>query len=68
MDIEQLWYELSPYLYALAGMLALYHSRSGLPLFSGVLLLVASATILRLRWTNRRRQDLKVQKALQDRR
>lgn len=64
MDIEQLWYEFSPYVYSVAGAVALFNSYSGLAIFSGVLLLGAAATILRMRWVHRRQQDKKVVKAL----
>ena len=55
MDLETLWYEAFPYLYGLGGVVAiLLHGESGLLKGSGVLLIVASLTILRLRWVYRR--------------
>ena len=64
MDIEQVWYEFSPYVYSVAGALALFNAHSGVAVFSGVLLMTAALTILRLRWVHRRRQDKKVKPAL----
>lgn len=60
MDLETLWYECSPYVYAIAGIVSILNLKSGLSIVSGVLLLGASATILRLRWVNRRKMDQKV--------
>ena len=63
MDIETTWYELSPYLYAIAGVASALNVKSGLSICSGVLLLAAAATIIRMRWVYRRRLDAKVPKA-----
>ena len=62
MDLETLWYEFSPYVYAVAGVVSILNLKSGLSITSGILLLGASATILRLRWINRRRNDRKVER------
>lgn len=59
MDLESIWYEFSPYLYALAGAVSVLTTNSKLSVFSGILLLAASATILRLRWLHRHKPDLK---------
>jgi hypothetical protein len=64
MDIETLWYEFSPYVYAIAGVVSILNLKSGLSIVSGVLLLGASATILRLRWVHRRKMDQKIDRAL----
>ncbi len=62
MDLETVWYEFSPYVYAVAGVISVFSTRSTVGVLSGVLLLAASATILRLRWTYRRKLDQKVEK------
>lgn len=62
MDLETLWYEFSPYVYAVAGIASVASTRSTVGIVSGVLLLAAAATIFRLRWTYRRKLDQKVQK------
>ncbi len=55
MDLEHLWYELSPYVYGIAGLVALVQRPPSLLYFgSGVLLVAASVTILRWRWRYRR--------------
>ena len=64
MDIETTWYEFSPYIYALVGLATIAATDSRLSVCSGALLLVAAATILRLRWVHRRKLDQKVEKAL----
>ncbi len=64
MDLETLWYEFSPYVYAIAGVLSILNLKSGLSITSGVLLLAASATILRLRWVHRRKMDQKTDRSL----
>lgn len=56
MDIEATWYEASPYVYAAAGLGSLTNYHSYIALISGVVLLIASATILKMRWTYRRMQ------------
>ena len=63
MDVETIWYEFSPYLYAAAGVVSLLNFKSALSVFSGVLLLAASTTILRMRWVHRRKLDEQVEKA-----
>jgi hypothetical protein len=55
MDLEQIWYEVFPYLYGIGGFVAIFlPGGSGLLRTSGVLLIAASITILRLRWVYRR--------------
>ncbi|MCM5569873.1 hypothetical protein M6I34_05085 [Burkholderiaceae bacterium FT117] len=54
MSLEDIWYESSPYVYLIAGILVLASAESGLAIASALLLLVASGTILRLRWVHRR--------------
>ena len=56
MSLEDIWYESSPYIYLLAGIVALVWSEGRLATMSALLLLIAAATILRLRWVHRRGQ------------
>ncbi len=57
MDLETLWYEAFPYLYGIGGVVAiLLPTGSGLLKGSGVLLIAASLTILRMRWVHRREE------------
>lgn len=56
MDIEAVWYEGSPYVYAAAGIGSLTNYHSYIAIMSGVVLLIASATILKMRWTYRTMQ------------
>lgn len=64
MDLETTWYEFSPYVYGLAGLISVLNVHSILSIISGVLLLCASATILRMRWVYRRKLDSNVEEAL----
>ncbi|MEO6024782.1 MAG: hypothetical protein ABIP64_17060 [Burkholderiales bacterium] len=54
MDLETVWYELSPYVYTISGVIALAVADARMGQLSGALLLVAALTIIRLRWVNRR--------------
>ncbi len=55
MDLETVWYETFPYLYGIAGIVSILIRPGSLLLkISGVLLVVAALTILRLRWVYRR--------------
>ncbi len=55
MDLETIWYEFSPYLYAVFGVAALFYGPGNYLLKgSGILLITAVFTILRLRWIYRR--------------
>lgn len=56
MDIETMWYEGSPYLYAVVGVVSLFGG-SVLALVSGGLLITASLTIMRMRWVHRKYVD-----------
>lgn len=62
MDLETMWYEFSPYIYAIAGVVSILNLKSGLSITSGMLLIGAAATIIRLRWINRRGNDRKVKR------
>lgn len=55
MSMEELWYEASPYFYAVLGTGVLLGSEGVLALSSGALLVITSAIILWLRFVNRRR-------------
>jgi uncharacterized membrane protein (UPF0136 family) len=54
MDLETIWYECSPYLYLAGGVATILKSDSRVGLVSGVLLIAAAATILRLRYVHRK--------------
>jgi hypothetical protein len=56
MSFADVWYETSPYIYAPLGVLVLFGSDGTLAKVSAFLLVVAAGTILRLRWTYRRRR------------
>jgi hypothetical protein len=64
MDIETCWYEFSPYLYIIVGVISIAFSASYLAMLPGGLLVIAALTILRMRWVHRRAQDAKVKRAL----
>ena len=55
MDLETLWYEISPYVYTASGVIALAAADARMGQLSGALLLAAALTIIRLRWINRRK-------------
>lgn len=52
MSFEEIWYELSPYLYVLGGVLALFNDNM-LAMVCGLMLMSAAATIIRMRWVHR---------------
>lgn len=55
MDFETIWYESFPYVYGFGGLVALFiQPGSALLKLSGVLLIVAALTTLRLRRNYRR--------------
>ncbi len=56
MDIETIWYELSPYIYTISGVSAFAAADTQIGQVSGALLLGAALTIIRLRWLNRRKR------------
>jgi uncharacterized membrane protein YgcG len=53
MDIKTLWYELSPYVYLVAGVASIFLAASRMAMVPGILLTLAAITILRLRWRYR---------------
>ena len=54
MDLESIWYETAPYAYVLAGSY-FASTESRLATVSGLLLVAAAVTIIRLRWSYRSR-------------
>ncbi len=54
MDFETIWYELSPCVYTICGVIVLATADMRMGQLSGALLLVAALTIICLRWVNRR--------------
>jgi hypothetical protein len=62
MNIEPIWYEGSPYVYAGVGAVSLSNYQSYIAIMSGVVLLTASVTIIRMRWTYRRIKVLEREK------
>jgi hypothetical protein len=52
MDLEFYWYEISPFVYTVAGGFFLGRADTALPIMSAVLLLTAGGTILFLRRTH----------------
>jgi len=63
MDLETCWYEFSPYLYVVVGLISIFYATTAVGNIAGVLLIGAAVTILRLRWVHRRAEDKKVRKA-----
>lgn len=57
MSFERLWYETSPYVYGLVGIMVMLGFQEALGRLSGALLLAAAGAILWLRWVNRHRRD-----------
>ncbi len=56
MNIEPIWYEYSPYVYAAGGVASLSNYGSYIAIASGVMLIVASGTILRMRIVYRKKK------------
>jgi hypothetical protein len=54
MDLEGTWYECSPYIYLAGGILTFVKAESRVGIASGILLVVAAVTILRLRYKHRK--------------
>jgi len=49
MDLEKTWYEISPYVYGIVGVVALVMAESKIAYLSAALLMSSSLTILTLR-------------------
>ncbi len=54
MKLETTWYECSPYIYMVGGLVCLLKANSGISFMSGLLLIAAAGTIMRLRWYYRK--------------
>ena len=54
MNIEATWYEYSPYVYVAGGFVSIANYGSYVAIASGVMLLAAAGTILRMRWVYRK--------------
>ena len=68
MDLEYYWYEISPFIYTVAGGFFLGRADAALPIMSALLLLTAGGTILFLRRTHAlRMRDLADQPAPRER-
>lgn len=65
MKIEAIWYEYSPFVYAVAGILSVSNYGSYISVMSGILLVAAAATILRMRWVYRKNR---AEKTIRDKR
>jgi hypothetical protein len=53
MDLETIWYEYAPYLYATAGIVTIDQIGSAFGICVGALLLGGAAVVLMLRWNHR---------------
>ena len=62
MDFEVLWYEASPYIYVIVGIIAMIYASSYLAMLPGGLLIAAAVTILRMRRSYRRAQEVEVKR------
>mgnify|MGYP001070506052 CR=1 FL=1 len=68
MNLEFYWYEISPFVYTVAGGFFLGRADAALPIMSAVLLLTAGGTILFLRRTHAlRMRDLADQPVARER-
>jgi hypothetical protein len=63
MDIETCWYEFSPYIYIVIGVLSIFYATTHVGRLSAGLLIIAALTIVRMRWTYRKAQDAKIRRA-----
>jgi hypothetical protein len=63
MDVETLWYEAAPYIYALAGVISLFFATAFSSAVPGLLLIAAAVTILCVRWVHRRKTAAQTKKA-----
>ena len=62
MDLEVLWYEASPYIYILVGVIAMIYASSYLAMLPGALLIAAALTIIKMRRTYRRAEEIEVKR------
>lgn len=54
MDFETIWYEYTPYLYAVAAVVAVFHIGSVIGFCAGIMLGVASVVTLKMRRDHRK--------------
>lgn len=57
MDIETIWYEYTPYLYAIVGIVSILHIGSLIGICFGLLLIVAAGLIILVRHNYRKSQS-----------
>lgn len=57
MDFETLWYEYTPYLYAIAGVMSILHIGSVIGISFGLILVAVAVLILRARHNYRKSQS-----------
>ena len=57
MDFETMWYEYTPYLYAIAGIVSILYIGSIIGISFGVLLVAGSGLIIAMRVNYRRKQS-----------
>ncbi len=57
MDFEKIWYESSPYLYGLAGCIALLAIDGPFAKACGLILLLAAGLIIQMRWAFRSKES-----------
>jgi hypothetical protein len=62
MDLETLWYEISPYIYFIIGAGSIFFGPTYFAKLPGGLLIIAALTIIRLRWLHRRLEDEKIKR------
>jgi putative flippase GtrA len=64
MNFEKIWYETSPYLYLLVGLFVLISIDGPFAKACGLILLLAAALILQMRWMFRAKQNRERAKAI----
>jgi hypothetical protein len=57
MDFETIWYEYTPYLYAIAGIVSILHIGSIIGISFGLVLIAGSGLIIIMRFNARRKQS-----------
>lgn len=57
MDFEAIWYEYTPYLYAIVGILSILHIGSVIGICFGLFLVISAGLIILLRHNYRRSQS-----------
>ena len=64
MDFETMWYEYTPYLYAIAGIISILYVGSIIGISLGVLLVAGSGSVIIMRVNYRRKQSAKVERQI----